>query len=1453
MKYNYVIILFLILISGYIDVYSQKEYSNWYFGKQAGITFNTQSGEPTKLRGNSLIQYEGCAAISDYAGNLILYTNGVIVFNSQSEMINNFGDLLKGHQSSTQSAVIVKQPNSSSIYYVFTSDAGEYIDPPNEGINYSVVDMSRMGGRGEITSLNNQLLSKASEKLTTTLHANGRDIWILAKAYDNNNLYAWLLTENGITDTVITPIGHTPISKNETIGYMKVNSKGNKVAMVYSEKPFFELLNFDNKSGIFSNLIQVLVDDYYTLYGVEFSPNGNYLYISNSGSMLDFYTIFQYDIRYKDANSIAQSRVLVSKDNGSIGSLQIGPNNRIYVAVINQGFLMGIMDPDRRCPQCSFNNNAVSLGDSLSYMGLPQAVPKYSYSKNILACEFQPIQLDPEEFLDDTSKYEFSYSWTGPNSFSSNLPRPIFNPVMVNDTGTYTLNIKYIVNNDTITVNFVNRLLVSPKNNFKINGSTILCNGDEMTLQADTININFSYLWSTGARSRTLKVKNSGIYKLYITNNYGCVDSAEINISSVDKPNAEIIGARLLCNNLPIVLSAKYQSDTLTYLWSTGENVPNIVVNDPGTYKLFVKNSYGCSDSSEIRVIRIDNLKVKIGGDSVICNPNAAKLFAKIVPYDSTLIYEYSWSDGKKDSAILVNKPGKMSLKVTIEGNCVYNAEITVLKTDPPPIELNLKDTVLLCNGDLVSIEVIKPLSNIVYSWSTGEIGTKITATKSGKYTVFATNQYGCSSEKSVYIIIKDIVLLSIQTFYFTNNCNTDSIALSVYPKNSTFIYNWSNGMTGDSIIITKAGTYFITVSDKEGCFYSDKVEITLGYGINANIDGESRACVGDSILLHGTINASIPNSYQWSSGETSEYIWVTSSGKYSVKIIDNNGCEATGSKEVTFYDIPKAELNFEGVVDICQGDSIILSPLEIKNNFIYNWSDGTNSPQRTIKQSGIYKLFVSNNNQCFDSSEVQIIFHPLVKLQIKSDKDPIICDGAELELSVDLIYGINYQWSNGSTNSKIIVNQAGNYYLLYQNQYGCSDSLSFDVKSGNTKDFDLVADKIEFCSGDSIQISVSEDFAKYIWSTGETSKSIIIKKGGNYNVEVIDELNCKSQKSIAITEYNSELLIDLANGSNFQSCEYNYQDSLLIVNNSKQDYFISEILSNSNFEILNMAELIGTFKGNETRKVNFKITNTKLGSNNYKFTLLANKPCQSSKEFDIVYKLSAETKIKLDTLILESGSISCIPIYYEKICPKDYLINSGFEFTIEIPADYFNPESLSLGTIVSKEFLNGYWKLRIKVDDFTEIENNSLLLKICGVNLIGSNDKKEIKITDFKWNDSNILVTSSNGGVISSIACAINIRSIHYFRPTSINVTPNPANEKVELTINTSSIGEHKIKIYNSNAEVIEEKLFIYEEYSSYIHRILLSSQLWQNGIYFVVLESPWGVVNSKKIIVVK
>jgi len=106
--------LALVLLAS--SAYSQGEANWWYFGNNAGIHFAPVA---TNVTGGALNTTEGVASISDAAGNLLFYTDGVTVYNStHTTMTNGIG--LLGDASSTQSAIIVKQPGSSSLNWKFT-------------------------------------------------------------------------------------------------------------------------------------------------------------------------------------------------------------------------------------------------------------------------------------------------------------------------------------------------------------------------------------------------------------------------------------------------------------------------------------------------------------------------------------------------------------------------------------------------------------------------------------------------------------------------------------------------------------------------------------------------------------------------------------------------------------------------------------------------------------------------------------------------------------------------------------------------------------------------------------------------------------------------------------------------------------------------------------------------------------------------------------------------------------------------------------------------------------------------------------------------------------------------------------------------------------------------------------------------------------------------------------
>ena len=225
---------------------AQKEGNIWYFGENAGLDFN--NGSPVALTDGMLNTQEGCASICDANGNLLFYTDGMLVYNKNHGIMPN-GTGLFGHSSSTQSAIIVKKPMSNNLYYIFTVNG---ITGNAGGLNYSVVDMSLDLGLGDITADKNILLfADACEKVTAIKHQNGVDFWIVAPQHTTNTYYSYLLTSVGLS---LAPVLNNVGSIFDDSGYLKASPDGTKIIVANSFTPSF-LFDFDRSTGLLSNMM----------------------------------------------------------------------------------------------------------------------------------------------------------------------------------------------------------------------------------------------------------------------------------------------------------------------------------------------------------------------------------------------------------------------------------------------------------------------------------------------------------------------------------------------------------------------------------------------------------------------------------------------------------------------------------------------------------------------------------------------------------------------------------------------------------------------------------------------------------------------------------------------------------------------------------------------------------------------------------------------------------------------------------------------------------------------------------------------------------------------------------------------------------------------------------------------------------------------------------------------
>jgi hypothetical protein len=356
-------LLTLALFAGFVSMASaQNEANKWYFGMGAGLDFS--SGSPVVTSGPMPFTSEGCASICDATGKLRFFTNGVEVYDSTKTIMPN-GSGLAGDISSTQSALIIPNPNSSNKYYIFTTGADGA-----GSFGYSEVDMTLNGGLGDVVvaTKNTMEMDSATEKIAAIRDlSNGT--WIVTHKWGTNQFYSYHLTTAGLAPPVISAVGtvHNTTQIQNTYGQLKFNNCGTRLACAVNRQNFVELFDFDLSSGMVSNPIQLPMADH--TYGVEFSPGGNILYTTCYDVSC---TLAQYNISLGTQALILASKTPLSVTSDLYG-MQMGPDGKIYVSMSYSSQFLGVIsNPNVLGSGCNYADNAIDLDPG--FMGVSGAL-----------------------------------------------------------------------------------------------------------------------------------------------------------------------------------------------------------------------------------------------------------------------------------------------------------------------------------------------------------------------------------------------------------------------------------------------------------------------------------------------------------------------------------------------------------------------------------------------------------------------------------------------------------------------------------------------------------------------------------------------------------------------------------------------------------------------------------------------------------------------------------------------------------------------------------------------------------------------------------------------------------------------------------------------------------------------------------------------------------------------
>ncbi len=384
--------VFLLLINNLTEGHDWGRY--WCFGDSAGINFSDPNSPITFT--SFMDNPRAITSIGDSINGLLMYAHSFywplwisgydktsVVRNSNHQIMIN-GDSLAGDVNN--GLTFINKPGSDSIFYLFQNNSSL----SSGRLYYSLID-PYFGGIGKVL-IKNQILPLADTALQMGVlaikHANGRDWWIIVRNWYNSNRFNVFLV---LPDTIEGPFEHNIGRTNGgDVGSMAVSKNGDKIALAgFSD--VVEVYDFDRCSGQIYNPIFISTIIAPQLFGCEFSPDGNLLYVSSTKILTDdTLKIFQVDLTAPNPGATKQV-IYSSPDPASGGLLKRGPDDKIYFSCLDlcgwpypnncrtqyNENLSVINNPNVYGLGCNFSKFSFNLGGKRTYWDLPN-IPNFN-------------------------------------------------------------------------------------------------------------------------------------------------------------------------------------------------------------------------------------------------------------------------------------------------------------------------------------------------------------------------------------------------------------------------------------------------------------------------------------------------------------------------------------------------------------------------------------------------------------------------------------------------------------------------------------------------------------------------------------------------------------------------------------------------------------------------------------------------------------------------------------------------------------------------------------------------------------------------------------------------------------------------------------------------------------------------------------------------------------------
>ena len=784
-----------------------------------------------------------------------------------------------------------------------------------------------------------------------------------------------------------------------------------------------------------------------------------------------------------------------------------------------------------------------------------------------------------------------------------------------NTAGTYYVTVSDGVcsHSDSVVVTFTN------SGTIYIGADTSVCSS------ADTVIINAGtgyahYAWSTGDTTQTIKVHSANTYTVTATSASGCISIGHRRVSM--SAGTLSLGADIVkCTNTPTLLTAT--PGFASYRWiGRAPSSDSFTVNKTGSYWVVATDSQGCTSTATVSVRYSDVMQLSLQDTFNSCPSSLVNLDAGsnlqvhgdsiVIFYDATQgqtglvgagkVYMHSgpefhpfqgWVTGNTvgnwgldDGVGKMDSLGNNRWRITIFPQAYYhyspdtplngiwmvfrNANGTQTGKDNTGNNIFLNLSTITPSSAFTGVTAIHKEAGIMtYQWSNTATAPAIAVGTTGHYSVTVSDGT-CSFSDTTFVNLSGNLAVHIGND--TALCQSGSVT---YNAGAGFThYHWSTGDTTQTITVSAAGSYSVTVSAASGCTGSDTAVVSVN-GTKVNAGADITRCNKLPVTLSASNGY---RTYQWFGiGSSSQTHSAVNDGCYWLKATDSAGCTSYDTvcvstsgvyglhSQDTLNSCLGGNTSFDASVNVnASGDSLVITldatqntnsapllgstkiymhsapqfypfaPWANNQYTVGNWGldDGVGEMTNVGPNKWQITIFPSCYYHYSPDTPLNAIWMVFRNangtLQNAGGNINLLLAGAGTPSTgytgVSGAYrstnNISYNWSTGSSNPVASFSTSGTYYVTATSG-SCSKVDTLSVNQNSSPTVNLGNDTC-IGSASSVTLNAGAGFAAYLWSTGASTPTITANNPNTYWVRVTSASGCTGSDTIIVSRGTS-------------------------------------------------------------------------------------------------------------------------------------------------------------------------------------------------------------------------------------------------------------------------------------------------------------------------------------------